>query len=372
MLRFIRISPPVSVMLCAAWACGIVALHSGILLALELCITCTGIAWIALRRYTKLTINKQTFALCAITMLLGALRYHNIRSSWQLAHSACMNHNHPLIIQIIDIAPGKGSYPHVITGRITHHAENPDGARGWNILMYTMQAPACCVSDICRLNVLRCSPIDSSTEYGLYLEKEGIVSVSFLQRCALQNIERPSFSLRRSCWRTRNRIVRSLKEKMSPHVHALATSLVVGNGLLDRSMLSEMRSSFNQWGIVHQLARSGLHIVILIGLWQKCIGFLVHNIFLQQLIMFLLMIGYAALSCATISFVRAIASYILATVALLGAQQQDALHSVFFIALFALLTQPLYLFALDFQLSFLLTAALAWSARIARAERRYH
>lgn len=116
---------------------------------------------------------------------------------------------------------------------------------------------------------------------------------------------------------------------------------------------------FEQWGISHMLARSGLHVMILISIIQFLLLFVPVHIRYKQMLALLFLIGYTVLSWPSVSYLRAFYTSALMIVSHLCSLRTHPLHLISLVCLGLLIYQPYYLYGLDFQLSFALAFVLA-------------
>jgi len=113
------------------------------------------------------------------------------------------------------------------------------------------------------------------------------------------------------------------------------------------------------WGIVHYLARSGLHVVIFIAIWQTLLKFLPVSFLFKEIILILLLGLYSVMSWASIPFYRAFYTFLAIRTSSITYTRLYYIPTLACISLFFLIYNPLLLFSLDFQLSFGITFALA-------------
>lgn len=151
----------------------------------------------------------------------------------------------------------------------------------------------------------------------------------------------------------------SLQKTLSPETYSLFCTLFLGTSPDYFESMEPMKTSFSNWGIFHYLSRSGLHVVIMLGLWQIIMRIFLLEYWLIQIILMLILALFWLLSWPSASFARSILSFgaIQATIA--GGQQPHAVNIVSLVCLLLLIANPFHLFFLNFQLSFLLTWALA-------------
>ena len=114
------------------------------------------------------------------------------------------------------------------------------------------------------------------------------------------------------------------------------------------------------WGIVHYLARSGIHVVLTVSCWELVMRFIPLHFFIKQLILILLILVLHLFTWPSISFMRAVTTFLLSKGCTLSSLAFQPIHILSLTTFFTLVAYPLYLFSLDFQLSFGLTFVLAW------------
>lgn len=148
----------------------------------------------------------------------------------------------------------------------------------------------------------------------------------------------------------------SLKAVFSSHLKdeelGIANALVLG----DKELLShETRSSFSNSGAMHVLAVSGLHVgiilYIMIFLLSKFSRFISRNraLFIALTIIWI----YAAITGFSPSVLRAVVMFSIITLGQIYFGRSSALNTLFFSAFLLLIFNPLFLYDIGFQLSYL-------------------
>lgn len=199
------------------------------------------------------------------------------------------------------------------------------------------------------------SPHNAS--FGTYLLKENILESSHSKMPAFNHITTPKYSLERFFWKLKDTLYANFQNKLSQKTFSLFSAIFLGNKKNNDFMLSH---NFSLWGISHYLARSGLHIVIILGFLEYIIAYIPLSIFLKQITITLFSYFYWKLSWGSISFARALCMYFLHVIALLLRRRASFLYLLILICFLMLNHNPYYIFFLDFQLTFLLTATLSW------------
>jgi predicted membrane metal-binding protein len=148
-------------------------------------------------------------------------------------------------------------------------------------------------------------------------------------------------------------------QQLSPSSRTLCAALFFGK---KEEKFAELSTSFEYWGLSHLLARSGLHLVLLLFLLNGMLRLLPLALRWKNLLRFLLIVLYMGLSWNSVSFLR---SFLQATIGCLCAGTglpRSAPHTTALAALFLVFYDPINALCLDFQLSFLFAAVLAWQS----------
>ena len=142
--------------------------------------------------------------------------------------------------------------------------------------------------------------------------KEGIYATLFITNKHYTIINHQENIIARSFFTYKNRVLHKLKNKLTAKTFQLFSSLFLGN----RSFKKEEESKIlcKVWGISHMLARSGLHLVIFIISWNFFLRFLPLPFVIKQIFFILLVALYTFLSWTSISFIRALITFLLYTV----------------------------------------------------------
>lgn len=232
-----------------------------------------------------------------------------------------------------------------------------------SLYVYSKKIPTLKVADQVSIKNLSIKKPDYG-DFKKYLLKEGVSGTAFVYKIETELVSRPHFSLWRCLNEKKQSLINSLQKKMSKPVTALFCSLFLGEQNQDKNFIEQEKLGFKVWGIVHHLARSGLHLAIFILCWFFLLSFLPIPFFIKHIVLIVLSTTYFLLSTPSISFVRAFHLFLLFTLSALLKLPMGALHGLVLSALITLLYNPYQLFFLDFQLSFYLTFCLAWLARL--------
>lgn len=192
-----------------------------------------------------------------------------------------------------------------------------------------------------------------------YLTKENVLAVVFSPDPTFDLTLRPSFSYTRYLTQKRNAICQHLKTKLSRKTYTLFASIFLGTKTF--KTIDDTKEAFGFWGLAHYLARSGLHIVLLIFAWSLLLNLIPIPFWHKRMLLLLITLLYTALSWSSISFMRTIGVFIIYEIGRIWIQQLNFLHILTLVCMIILITNPLQLIFLDFQLSFALTFALVLS-----------
>ncbi len=173
-------------------------------------------------------------------------------------------------------------------------------------------------------------------------------------------LNHPRFSFWRWIHTQRNALVFTLKAHLHPTTFAFFSLLFLGNKSIPKKRLSSLKEQFKRWGLLHYLARSGLHLVLFVILWELLLKMLPLPFIFKHILLLAITITYFLLTWTSISFFRSYCAFLLYKLGILANRQTNSLHILTVITALLLLSNPMYLFFLDFQLSFGITFLLAW------------
>ena len=248
-----------------------------------------------------------------------------------------------------------------------------EGGDNWHtysqhsIYLYLNHRPSYEIDDEIEIsNIVFKQPTHES--YAHYLIKEKISASCYIApQNAFQLINHPSFSVCRFINTLKENMYFQIKQILNKDTFNLFSSLFLGKQIKNDSLTTyHNATSFKHWGLSHYLARSGLHVVIIVIIWHYLLNLLPLSFGLKQLFLILLVGVYSLLSWPTISFYRAIIMFIWYKLCLSLRLPSDYLYIIAAVTCCTLVYNPFALFFVDFQLSFGLTFALAWFSYINR------
>ncbi len=149
---------------------------------------------------------------------------------------------------------------------------------------------------------------------------------------------------------------RIIAKKLSPDAYILFCSLFLG--LKKYTTDTQIKNLFTFWGINHFLARSGLHITILIFLINIFCKLLQLPFLYTQTGTVIFLFWYLIFSYASISFIRAFIMTLFIIWCMFFKVPSNTIHILVTTLMACLAYNPFFALALDFQLTFLLTFGL--------------
>jgi ComEC/Rec2-related protein len=252
-------------------------------------------------------------------------------------------------------------YRYAISATISHYYKDEQlhpYAIPWTLQCYSKQSPKALVCDAVRIDNVSLNA-KSKESFSLFLIKEGIHATAFLPFNSIHIIDHPAFSFTRLTHQTRTQILEGIKRKCSSSTMTLIAAIFFGNRLYVKKQYTELKDLFCNWGIVHFLARSGLHMVIFILFLQLVLQWIPMPFLIKQLMMICVSLVYTTLSWQSISFARAFSSFLWYKTSQMCGLQTDVVHIITVLTCIFLICNPMLIFFLDFQLSFGLTWILA-------------
>ncbi|MGC2310785.1 MAG: ComEC/Rec2 family competence protein [Candidatus Babeliaceae bacterium] len=292
----------------------------------------------------------------------GMGRMHHATMQYSAHQQHLLTHQQPLFVQLEDYEiTAHQQYPYAYTFSLYNFHNNIYNffIPGYSLKIYMSQKIDAHVGDILEIKYLSLAPIPPN-DYQKYLMKEGILITSFVKKLYYRVLESAP-SIHHEIITMRNNTIQDLKSKMSESTFALFAPLFLGNKyLVDREQFRSIKQDFKYWGITHYLARSGLHVVLFIALYNILCMLLPLPFFGKHILMLILLWFYMLFSWSSVSFLRAFIAYHITKLCLFNYVPSLTLHIICLTCLLTLLLNPFQLFFLDFQLSFFLTFCLAW------------
>lgn len=290
---------------------------------------------------------------------IGWLRYHQCFARYVKIVENLTQAPFNAYAKVVDIYKSSSPRKNKIALTVLHSERNaiiqPLDA---TIQLYVPHFGGIQVGDLIFIQKLCCKKVQNRS-YERFLQKEAIHATLFLSTLRYKIIQRPFFSIARWRYNIINRLIASVQQKVSVECCTLFTTLFLGCKP-DNPSYELVKNSCLYWGIIHYLARSGLHIMLILTSWRYILGYIALPFYPKNIFLVCLIILYYLLTGTSISFIRAFITFFLSSIALMHAIPFKLLHIFTLITLLMLLYNPFILFFLDFQLSFGITWALAW------------
>ena len=152
-------------------------------------------------------------------------------------------------------------------------------------------------------------------------------------------------------YQLRKRIIRAQVKGLGSPFGQLVSSMVLGRRAVD--LPEDIRDLFVKSGLAHVLAASGFHVSLLLGVILKLTNFLDEK--KQLIIGVITLLIYTLLTGFSLSVIRATLMGIAVLIAIASKAKVRPLGSLLLAATILLLINPLWIWDLGFQLSFLAT-----------------
>lgn len=315
--------------------------------------------------FTKQKTSNPWPCIMLIFFTLGLVRYYSIHEKIELFYRHYASQELSFYGTVIDKKESACSFcPHCLTISLqkintSKYTDPPFNISTWDIQLFYKNTDNIQVGDSISYTQ-KMALHEPKKSFKDYLLKTGTLATFFNPSPKITCIERPSFSFYRTIFETKRYILEQAKKTLSPYTFELFASLFLGYRNGEKNKELELIDNFKSWGIVHLIARSGIHLTIITGLWQTFLCTVPLPFALKEIILMIIVLGYALLSWTSLSFLRAIYTFFLCKIIIVMGRGYHFLHILTVLALAMLLYCPTYLFFLDFQLSFGLTYAIAW------------
>ncbi|AVR44316.1 hypothetical protein C7S20_03050 [Christiangramia fulva] len=195
--------------------------------------------------------------------------------------------------------------------------------------------------------------------YKDYLRRMRIERQLNLSGSQLKILPQPSFSILRPAGKIRHSIMSSLeRSSFSASELAIFEALLLGER---RNISNVMYKDYAAAGAIHILAISGLHIGILLWLFNfilKPMEKFRYGKIIKTIVLIILLWFFAMLTGLSPSVVRAVSMFSFIAVGMQLNRKTSTLNSIFVSLFFLLLINPFYLFQVGFQLSYLAVTAI--------------
>ncbi len=216
--------------------------------------------------------------------------------------------------------------------------------------------------DLSQIYALRCMPERIRNEFypgafdqERYYQLQQISHRVFIDSSSLKVLglaKAAGLGFKSSLFQIKTKLSALFSKALSPRAAAISRALIIG----ERDGIDqELRSYFLATGAMHILAVSGMHIGLLILALLKFLALFSRWISRKHALLLVVLIVwyYAILTGLSASVLRSVFMFSVLLLSQLSGKQISNLNALFFSAFCLLLYDPLYLFDLGFQLSYL-------------------
>jgi competence protein ComEC len=322
------------------------------------------VIFVVLIRFLTLKILINIVLLWAF-FIVGVFAFEYNNCKWKKIYNNLSGEKLDLVVRVIDKKVDlEGRIKEVLIAKIVKINKQKNielGGFSVDIKLYLLNRTKLLVGDIVLFpNIFiknnKLINISGNPSFIKYLNKERIVSVVFLYNPVYKLINRPYLCFKRWLWELRLNISYKIQKNFSLLTKNYFKLIFLGDKQGDSR---DLRLIFNQWGLAHYLARAGLHIVLFILIWIFLLAFLPIHLVIKRILLLIICSILFILSWVSVPFARAFWVFLLMEIGHLLNRQVNFLYLLMLICCFMLICNPMQLFFLDFQLTFVLTFALA-------------
>lgn len=272
-------------------------------------------------------------------------RYKTIKNELLGFHST-------LLVSIEDIQHNELKDTYRLTGSVTLKESNKTA----RIQIFSKKHPLLKAGDSAEFKNLKFENI-KNPEYEKYLLKENIHGITYCSSLVVTLLAQKK-SITHYIRQRFLQLEKKTSIMLSKNSYVLFSSLFLGSKKYSESLDLSIKDFFNRWGINHFLARSGLHVTLIL-FFIMFLGrlFLVPFRYLTLVTCFF-MILYSLISYSSVSFLRAFIMSLLSLLCLVKRVPVNSLHLLTITSAILLIYNPFLSLFLDFQLTFLLTWGL--------------
>lgn len=232
------------------------------------------------------------------------------------------------------------------------------------LYLYAQKFPVAYIGDEILLNNLKFN-FTTNQHFEHFLIKNNIAATVFTPNL---NFKKKSnypnnasiFDISNLLKKYKHNVLKKINLKMSSQTTTMFNSIFLGHKLCNKWQFNKLKQNFQTWGIVHYLARSGLHVVIISTIWQILCNLCQIPFALSNIFILLCMLLFCLLSWSALPFWRALIMITCYRICHFWHLPVHTLHILNTSCIVIILNNPISIFFLDFQLSFLLTYGLVF------------
>lgn len=196
-------------------------------------------------------------------------------------------------------------------------------------------------------------------DYSQYLEHKYIYHQAFLSETQYTTIESDASSISGAADKIRRYINKKLQKlNMNEDTYAITNALILGQ----RHEISEdTYDNYVNAGVIHILAVSGLHVGIILMLFNfllRPLTYFRHGNTIKAIILVLLLWTYACITGLSPSVTRAVSMFSIIAIAMHLKRSTNIYNTIAVSAFFILLIEPNSLFDIGFQMSYVAVLAI--------------
>jgi competence protein ComEC len=209
---------------------------------------------------------------------------------------------------------------------------------------------------------VRSSGNPETFDFNRYLQHHGISATGYVSAGNFRLVKKGSgFSLYAASSHLRAKLLNVYRlYHIDGDEFAVVAALMLGyNDALSR----ELRDSYSVSGTMHVLSVSGLHVAVIYAVFYFLLGFMdkKRKLFvIKQLLIVLLLWGFALLTGLSPAVVRATLMFSLVALGFVLLRKPQIMNTVFFSAFVMLLIRPAYFFDVGFQLSYIAVVSIVY------------
>lgn len=197
--------------------------------------------------------------------------------------------------------------------------------------------------------------------YKKYLERAGIYKQVFTDFNDFKLLKNKTSTWRGMVFKIQNKAKSALfKHHFSKDEHAVINALLLGQR---QALSKELLANYAAAGAIHILAVSGLHvgiILLLLSVLLKPIEQFKNGTFLKTFLLIVLLWMFAFIAGLSASVVRAVVMFTAIAIGNSLQRKVPTEHSLIIAMFFCLIVQPMFLFDVGFQLSFIAVFGIIW------------
>ncbi len=198
-------------------------------------------------------------------------------------------------------------------------------------------------------------------DYAQYLRNQGVYHQVRLAEKSIINIQKGAPTLFGRAQNFRSELIDKLKRtKINPDEQAILQGLVLGDR---KDIDKQLYEAYAAAGAVHILAVSGLHVGILFVMLSFLLRPLTrfkHGKALRSILIVIALWSFACLAGLSPSIIRAVSMFSFFAFAQVLGRHTNGLNNLFLSFFFLLLINPLWLFQVGFQLSYMAVFFILW------------